>query len=216
MFQPQDYRDASGAYLSPVIGKNYEAGLKSDWMDSRLTASVSVFRTELDNAGEATTQTIQGSGDVAYIGRKGVVSRGVEFEVNGALTDNWQMTFGGTRYIAENRDGSTFNPQLPQTSFNLFSSYRLPTLQQLTLGGGVNWQTHIWNDVGGPEGNGTWRARQGSYALVDLFARYQVNKNLSLQGNLNNLFDKEYDTNVASSVVYGQPRNFAVTASYTF
>ncbi|WHU89940.1 ferric-rhodotorulic acid/ferric-coprogen receptor FhuE [Pantoea agglomerans] len=216
VFQPQDYRDASGAYLSPVIGKNYEAGLKSDWMDSHLTTSISVFRTELDNAGEATTQTIQGSGDVAYIGRKGVVSRGVEFEVNGALTDNWQMTFGGTRYIAENRDGSTFNPQLPQTSFNLFSSYRLPAMQQLTLGGGVNWQTHVWNDVGAPEGNGTWRARQGSYALVDLFARYQVNRNLSLQGNLNNLLDKEYDTNVASSVVYGQPRNFSVTASYTF
>lgn len=216
VFQPQDYRDVSGAYLSPVIGKNYEAGLKSDWMNSRFTTSLSVFRTELDNVGEATTQIVQGSGDVAYIGRKGVVSRGVEFEVNGALTDDWQMTFGGTRYIAENRDGTTFNPQLPQTSFNLFTSYRLPALQALTLGGGVNWQTHIWNDVGAPEGNGTWRARQGSYALVDLFARYQVNKNLSLQGNLNNLFDKAYDTSVASSVVYGEPRNFSVTASYTF
>lgn len=216
VFQPQDYRDVSGAYLSPVIGKNYEAGLKSDWLDSRLTTSISLFRTELDNAAEATTQTIQGSGDTAWIGRKGVVSRGVEFEINGAVTDNWQMTVGGTRYLAENRDGSTFNPQLPQTSFNLFSRYRLPALQPLTLGGGVRWQTHIWNDIAAPEGNGTWRARQGSYALVDLFARYEVSKNLSLQGNLNNLFDKAYDTNVASSVVYGEPRNISVTVSYTF
>lgn len=60
VFQPQDYRDASGAFLSPVIGKNYEAGLKSDWMDSRFTTSISVFRTELNNVGEATTQTVQG------------------------------------------------------------------------------------------------------------------------------------------------------------
>jgi len=58
-----------------------------------------------------------------------------------------QMTVGSTRYIAENRDGSTFNPQLLQTSFNLFSSYRLPMLQLLTLGGGVNWQTRVWHDV---------------------------------------------------------------------
>ncbi|MDI9726330.1 TonB-dependent receptor, partial [Acinetobacter baumannii] len=59
--------------------------------------------------------------------------------------------------------------------------------------------------------------RQGSYALVDLFARYDVTKNLSLQANLNNLFDKEYDENVDSTgIVYGEPRNFMLSAKYRF
>jgi outer membrane receptor for ferric coprogen and ferric-rhodotorulic acid len=215
VFQPQDHQDASGAFLSPVIGKNYEAGVKSDWFNSRLTTSVSVFRSELDNVGVATGQTVNNI--AVYEGKSGVVSRGVEFEVNGALTDNWQMTFGGTTYVAEDRDGENYNSQLPRTSFNLFTSYRLPMLDQLTLGGGVNWQSKTYKDVGGPDGNGTWRARQGSYALVDLFARYDVTKNLSVQGNLNNLFDKEYDENVGSGgIVYGSPRNFSVTASYRF
>jgi outer-membrane receptor for ferric coprogen and ferric-rhodotorulic acid len=217
VFQPQDYQDASGGYLSPVIGKNYEAGVKSDWLNSRLTTSISVFRSELDNVAEATGATNPDTGNAIYVGKSGVVSRGVEFEVNGALTDNWQMTFGGTTYVAEDRDGENYNSQLPRTSFNLFTSYRLPMLDQLTLGGGVNWQSKTYKDVGAPDGNGTWRARQGSYALVDLFARYDVTKNLSVQGNLNNLFDKEYDKNVGNGgIVYGTPRNFSVTASYRF
>ncbi|MDU6389935.1 MULTISPECIES: ferric-rhodotorulic acid/ferric-coprogen receptor FhuE [unclassified Pantoea] len=216
VFQPQDYRDSSGAFLSPVIGKNYEVGVKSDWLNSRLTTTVSVFRTELDNVGVDTGQVIPGSQSTAYEAKDGVVSRGVEFELNGALTDNWQMTFGGTTYLAEDRDGNAYNSQLPRTTFNLFTSYRLPMLDQLTLGGGVNWQTHTWQDVGAPEGNGTWHAKQGSYALVDLFARYEVNKNLSLQANLNNLFDKEYDTWVGAYNVYGAPRNFSVSATYRF
>ena len=87
---------------------------------------------------------------------------------------------------------------------------------RVTLAGRVNWHTHMLRDVDVPERTGTWHARQGTYALVDVFARYQLNNNLSLLVGVNNLFDKEYDTNVASSVVYGQPRNFAVTASYTF
>lgn len=217
VFQPQTYRDINGSYLSPQVGKNYEAGLKSDWFNSRLTASFSVFRIELDNVPQSTGRMIPGSTDTAYEGVDGTVSKGVEFEVNGALTDNWQMTFGGTRYIAEDGDGEAVNPNLPRSQLKLFTSYRLPMLQQLTLGGGVNWQNKVWNDAGAPEGNGTWRAEQGSFALVNLFGRYQVTKQLTLQANVNNLFDKKYDTSeLGSYIVYGEPRNVSVTASYRF
>jgi len=216
VFQPQDNLDASGSFLTPVVGKNYETGVKSDWFDSRLTTTISLFRTELDNA-PVDTGRYSESGSAIYETTDGVVSRGVEFEINGALTDNWQMTFGGTTYIAKDSKGEAYNSQLPRTSFNLFTHYRLPQFDKLTLGGGVNWQSKTWKDIGGPEGNGTWRVRQGSYALVDLFARYDVTKNLSLQANLKNLFDKEYDENVGSSgIVYGEPRSYSVTASYRF
>ena len=216
VFQPQDNLDAGGSFLTPIVGKNYEAGVKSDWFDSRLTTTLSVFRTELDNA-PVDTGRFSDSGSAIYETTDGVVSRGVEFEINGALTDNWQMTFGGTTYIAKDSKGEAYNSQLPRTSFNLFTQYRIPQFDKLTLGGGVNWQSKTWKDIGGPEGNGNWRVRQGSYALVDLFARYDVTKNLSLQANLKNLFDKEYDENVGSSgIVYGEPRSYSVTASYRF
>lgn len=46
--------------------------------------------------------------------------------------------------------------------------------------------------------------------------RWQVTKNFSVQGNINNLFDKTYDTNIDGSIVYGAPRNVSLTANYQF
>jgi len=215
IFQPQNVRDSSGTYLKPITGNNYEVGLKSDWLDSRLTTSLSVFRIEQDNLGQDSGVPISGgNGENAYTTVDGTVSKGVEFEINGALTDNWQMTFGATRYVAEDNEGNAVNPNLPRTSLKLFTRYRLPAMPELTVGGGVNWQNRIYKDT--VTAYGTFRAEQGSYALVDLFTRYQVTKNFSVQGNLNNLFDKTYDTNIDGSIVYGEPRNVSVTASYQF
>ena len=215
VFQPQDKRDSSGKYLTPITGNNYELGLKSDWMNSRLTTTLAIFRIEQDNLAQSTGTPIAGSnGETAYRTADGTVSKGVEFEINGALTDNWQMTFGATRYVAEDNEGKAVNPNLPRTSVKLFTRYSLPVMPELTVGGGVNWQNRVYTDTVTPYG--TFRAEQGSYALVDLFSRYQVTKNFALQGNINNLFDKTYDTNVEGSVVYGEPRNFSITASYQF
>lgn len=216
VFKPQTYRDSSGSYLSPVTGKNYEAGVKSDWLSSRLTTSLAIFRIEQDNVAQSTGHVIPGTAETAYFPAQGTVSKGIEFEVNGAVTDNLQMTFGATRYVAEDSKGEAVNPMLPRTSVKLFAAYNPPALRELTVGGGVNWQTHTWQDVAGPEGNGTLHAEQGSYALVNLFGRYQLTKQLSLQANLNNLFDKRYDTSVSQYVVYGAPRNVSVTANYRF
>ena len=215
IFQPQNYRDSSGKYLAPITGNNYEVGLKSDWMDSRLTTTLAVFRIEQDNVAQSTGSPIAGSNnETAYKAVDGTVSKGVEFEINGAITDNWQMTFGATRYVAEDSEGNAVNPNLPRTSVKLFSSYRLRAVPELTVGGGVNWQNRVYTDTATPFG--TFRAEQGSYALVDLFTRYQVTKNFSVQGNVNNLLDKTYDTNIEGSIVYGEPRNFSITANYSF
>lgn len=125
------------------------------------------------------------------------------------------MSFGATRYVAEDSEGVAVNSDLPRTSVKMFTSYRLPMLPDLTVGGGVNWQNHTWADV--PVASGTLRSEQGSYALVDLFARYHVTKALSVQANLDNLFDKTYETNVNSrTYVFGEPRNFSVSANYSF
>ena len=270
IFQPQNDRDSSGKYLAPITGNNYELGLKSDWMNSRLTTTLAIFRIEQDNVAQSTGTPIPGSnGETAYKAVDGTVRfggsyskqnnryfsswanifpdeigsfynfngnfpqtdwspqslaqddtthmksfKGVEFELNGAITDNWQLTFGATRYIAEDNEGNAVNPNLPRTTVKMFTSYRLPVMPELTVGGGVNWQNRVYTDTVTPYG--TFRAEQGSYALVDLFTRYQVTKNFSLQGNVNNLFDKTYDTNVEGSIVYGTPRNFSITGTYQF
>ena len=216
IFKPQTYRNAQGAYLSPVTGKSYETGIKGDWMNSRITASLAVFRIEQDHLGATDYALVPGSTDYAYYEQNGTVSKGVEFEINGAVTDNLQMTFGATRYVAKDGEDAALNPTQPRTSLKLFTSYRLPMLQDLTVGGGVNWQTHTWDNVAGPGGTSTLYAEQGSYALVDLFGRYQVTKQLSVQANLNNLFDKTYNIDVGRNTVYGEPRNVSISANYRF
>lgn len=215
IFQPQTWRDRDGRYLSPVTGKNYETGLKSDWYDGRLTATFALFRIEQENAAQADGDNfVNGSSEQAYYATKGAVSKGAEFELNGAVTDNLQMTFGATRYVATDSDGR-FNSNMPQTSFKLFTRYQLPALRELTVGGGVNWQNRTFQDVTGPDGEAT-RVYQSSYPLASLFARYQVNKQIAIQANVNNLFDRSYYSWLSDYAVYGAERNYSVSASYAF
>lgn len=214
IFQPQTYRDSSGHYLSPVTGKSYETGLKSAWFDGRLTATMAIFRIEQNNVGEAVDGVyVNNSSEQAYAATKGARSKGAEFELNGALTDNLQLTFGATRYVARDSDGR-YNPNQPQTDFKLFTSYRLPVLPELTIGGGINWQNRVFDDLTAPDGS-TQRVYQGSYLLANLFARYQVTKQVAVQANVDNLFDRTYYAYM-SNYVYGEPRNFSVSVSYQF
>ncbi|EKK3975334.1 ferric-rhodotorulic acid/ferric-coprogen receptor FhuE [Cronobacter sakazakii] len=215
IFQPSGQRDVNSEFLDPTTGKAYEAGLKADWFNTRLTASLAVFRIEQDNVAVNTGVIIPGSGgQTAYKSVDGTVSKGVELELNGALTDNWQLTFGASRYVAEAGDGVAVNPDQPRTTMKLFTRYQLPTLPALTIGGGARWQTKTWQDIAGP--NGDTRISQNGYTVVDLFTRYQATKNLAVQANLNNVFDKAYYDYLGTYGVYGAPRNFSVTASYSF
>ncbi|EOC0110322.1 ferric-rhodotorulic acid/ferric-coprogen receptor FhuE [Cronobacter sakazakii] len=215
IFQPSGQRDVNSEFLDPTTGKAYEAGLKADWFNTRLTASLAVFRIEQDNVAVNTGVIIPGSGgQTAYKSVDGTVSKGVELELNGALTDNWQLTFGASRYVAEAGDGVAVNPDQPRTTMKLFTRYQLPTLPALTVGGGARWQTKTWQDIAGP--NGDTRISQNGYTVVDLFTRYQATKNLAVQANLNNVFDKAYYDYLGTYGVYGAPRNFSVTASYSF
>jgi len=55
---------------------------------------------------------------------------------------------------------------------------------------------------------------QGTYATWALRAGYDITPNLSLALNVNNVFDKRYDSTVGQSGYgnfYGEPRNVMVT-----
>ncbi len=215
IFAPQTKRSVDGSWLSPVTGKNYETGLKADWADGRLTTNFAVFRIEQENAAEEVSgEFVNGSSEQAYRSTSGAVSKGAEFEVNGAVTDNLQLTFSATRYVATDSDGR-YNSFAPQTQLKLFTRYRVPVMPELTIGGGANWQNRVYKDVTGPDGE-TQRLYQSSYPLVSLFAQYQVTKQLAVQANVNNLFDREYYSYLDDTAVYGEPRNVSVSMTYAF
>ncbi len=212
IFQPQTARDRNDRYLDPVDGKSYEVGVKGAWFDNRLNASLAVFRIEQDNVAQVTSEPILGRpGEFASIAARGTVSRGFEFEVNGELAPGWNATFGASRYVAKDINDADINTNLPQTALKLFTSYTPQSLQELTVGGGANWQNRIYYAV-----PAYGRIEQSGYALVSAFVRYRISPKFSVQANLNNLLDKKYLSQINGYGAYGDGRNGSLTFTWSF
>ncbi|MFT4193096.1 TonB-dependent receptor domain-containing protein [Ottowia sp.] len=123
------------------------------------------------------------------------------------------MQGGYTRVLTKDSSGNRLNGDQPKHQFKLYTSWTPASLNRLTVGGGVTWESSTYADWV----DESWRSlyTQKSYAVVNLMARYAFSKQLTLTVNLNNVFDKVYRTEV-SSHNYGAPRNFMATLQYKF
>lgn len=218
IFNPQDARDRTGRYLDPITGKNFELGIKSSLNDGRINTSLAVFRIQQDNLAQADGDFIvPGRLDQAYYGAKGVESTGFDAEVSGEVLPGWNVFGGFTHYTAKDATDVAVNTHLPRTLMRLFTTYRLSgAWKDLTLGGGVNWQSGNHSIADGPDGKE--RVGQGAYGLVSLMVRYQFDPRTSLQVNLNNVFDKAYYSQIGyfSDAAWGAPRNVMATLNHKF
>lgn len=227
IFTPQSGKDVSGKPIIPIVGKNYEVGIKGEYFDGALNASLAVFRIDQENRqvqiGAANCPQM-----TCYEASGEVRSQGIDFELQGALTDHWQIgtgyTYARVHTIKDEKNPASVNKPLksdtPEHQFKLFTTYRFQgPLEKLRVGGGITWQSRMYNDI--PVDGGNYRLVQGSYAVTDLLAGYQVNQHLDLQLNANNIFDRKYYSSISKSVDYGgdtfgDPRNLMLTAKYSF
>lgn len=215
IFNPQNAQDRNGDFLDPLEGENYEAGIKAEYLQGRVNASLSVFRIEQDNLAQTDAGfLIPGTTNQASFAAEGTTSKGFEVEVSGAITDNWNLMVGWSQFQAEDADGTAVNTNYPRRTATLFTTYRM---NQLTVGGGVNWESSNYTLATNPLGQSE-KLKQDSYALVRLMAKYQMTPALSAQLNINNLFDEKYYTNIGfySQLAYGAPRNANLTLKYDF
>ncbi|MGO3843115.1 MAG: TonB-dependent siderophore receptor [Alcaligenes pakistanensis] len=218
IFQPQSYRDANGSYLDPVQGKSYELGLKSEHFEGRLNTSLALFRIEQDNVAEQDgDKTVPGTPDFAYRGAKGVTSEGFELQASGEIQPGWQLSAGFSRTLVRNAEGGAFQPFRPQNLAHLQTSYVVPgTEGKLSVGGGLQWRSHIYTDRKVAP-NIEARRAQGSIVLANVMAHYRFSSSLSAQLNVNNLFDKKYVDLVSDSQgFYGAPQKIMLTMKYQF
>ncbi|MGF6348036.1 ferric-rhodotorulic acid/ferric-coprogen receptor FhuE [Variovorax sp. W2I14] len=216
IFQPQNYRDATGSYLDPVTGKSYEIGLKGEHLNGKLNTSIAVFRAEQENVAQRDgTRLVPNSTEGAYYGARGVTSKGIELQVSGELAPGWQLNAGIARTLGRQGNGDRINTTMPTTQATLFTTYRLPgEWHRLTLGGGINWQNRAYYAYS--VGDLDLRYQQGSRAVVSLMARYAFTPKLALQLNIENIFDKKYYSNIDGQAYFGTPRNAVATLSYAF
>nr|WP_238552736.1 TonB-dependent receptor [Pseudomonas sp. GM80] len=221
IYQPQLSKDASRQVLDPVQGDSYEAGIKAEYFEGRLNASFSVFRIEQDNVAE---QVSGFDNQAVYRAVQGATTKGFEFEVAGEIAEGWNLSAGYAYNHTRDAKGepvyaSILQTTAPEQLVRLFSSYRLSgAWQNLTLGGGVSWQSEFFGNVFQPTAGQNVRITQDSYYLVDAMARYRFNDHLSTTLNVKNLFDKTYYTGLGNfgTGFYGEPRSLQLTARWDF
>ncbi|WP_216935232.1 MULTISPECIES: TonB-dependent siderophore receptor [unclassified Acinetobacter] len=191
----QAYKD-----LDPEESRTFEIGTKWDLLDEKLNLTAAVFRTEKQNTRiqlDAGTYTNGGETQVD----------GIELGLNGQITDKWAVSAGYAYLDSENvNPGPSCNRQgvctpdnpakgkqmqsVPKNSATLWTTYAVtPTL---TLGTGAVAMDKVYGDPA----NTKWVP---GYARYDAMARYNVNKNVDLQLNVNNLSDKRYFTKAYAS-----------------
>jgi len=221
LFRPQNFKDRNDRFLDPETGSNLEAGIKGEYLDGGLNASLALFEAKKTHLAELDTSVPQGfllpDGSQAYIARgDGVKARGVDFDLAGNITPQWNASAGYTFLRARTADGQRAVPQQPRHLLRVASSWRFAgALDGLHLGASASRQSGTYN---------TWvRANKGkivqpSYTVLNLMARYEFSPRLQLQLNVNNALDKEYFRNVGfyDGVVWAEPRNITATLRARF
>ena len=169
--------------FEPEKFTNYELGAK--WsVKPGLLATASIFRLERDNT-RATDPNNTGLTVLTGASR----TEGFELNIIGEITPTWHANIGYTYLDGEITSQSTFGAegqrlqQLPKHNFSAWNRFDLT--EKFAVGFGVIYQdeqfTSFSNAVTLPD---YWR--------VDAAAYYDLNERVSVQVNIENLFDETY------------------------
>ena len=186
--------------LEPEKARTYEIGTKWDLLNDKLNLTAAIFRTEKQNTRiQLDPQTYTNGGDSKV--------DGIELGLSGNITDKWAVSAGYTYLDSEStnpgpscsRAGVCTYPNLakgkqlpnvPKNSATLWTTYKV--LPQVTLGAGAI----AMDKVNGNATNTKWVP---GYVRYDAMAKYEVNKSVNVQLNVNNLSDVRYFSKAYSS-----------------
>ncbi|VVN93761.1 TonB-dependent siderophore receptor [Pseudomonas fluorescens] len=228
IFKPQSNRDSNRKYLEPVVGSNYELGLKGSLLEERLNLATALFWSKQDNVAELDDSVppdpVTGE-EFFKSGGKGNKVQGFEAEVSGEVMAGWNMTAGYTYTHSANGEKQRANTNQPLNMLRLSTAYRLPgDWQALTVGGAVNWQSDVYRAASRPIGRdadgevitASANIRQEAYSVVRLMSRYEFDRHLSASLNVDNLFDEKYYDNVGfyNGVFWGDPRTVTLSLDW--
>ncbi|MNI39050.1 Fe(3+)-pyochelin receptor precursor [compost metagenome] len=221
VFQPQAVSnlDINNNIIKPLEGKQHELGIKGEFLDGALNASLAAFQIEEENRAipdmnDPDSRAVVASGKAR--------TRGFEAELSGQMTPDWFLTANFThtykRYDSPNEQLQTY---LPKNMLRVWSLYKLPgELEKWSVQGGVSVVSETYNklDVPGIGMDGT-KLRQGGYALYDAGIGYQITQNFSADLLATNLTDKKYFQRINTfqdGNIFGDPRAVSMTLRAKF
>ena len=207
-FKPNNGLDRNDRAFDPEQGIGYEAGLKLDLLDDRLSATLAAFHLTKENV--LTADPVDASFQAAAGEAR---SQGFDLQVSGQLSDALRL-IGAFAFInAEVTDGDQALPTgsrllgVAQQSGSLLGVYEFQDgwLRGSDIGAAFNY-------VGDRSGQAGSDFSLPAYHTVDLLAHYAFSPRIKVGANLNNLLDEKYYERSYSNlwVMPGEPRNLSV------
>lgn len=217
---------ANNVALAPQRGTQYEGGLKFEFFDKRLLATLAyydIIKTNIPYTDPATLTT-------RLIGA--AESKGIEFDVSGRVNDNWSLIANFTHddvrvtkagYADPTTEQSTEAPVIgnrlpvvPTNAGNFWAKYEADgPLQGLSVAGGVN-------VIGAAQGDNANSFRLPMHTLVNGMIAYKLpfaDGKLTAQLNVSNLFNTTYwqaSQNFRTAIYPGPPRTILASLRYEF
>lgn len=199
-FRPNDSTSASGDFLPPEEGKGYEVGVKTEWLEGKLSATLAYF--------DITKQNVAAS-DPAFPGLNFSIatgkqrSRGVELDAIGEILPGWKI-IASYAYVdaevTEDTDPELVGSRLagiPKHSGSLWTTYEIQKGNLQGLGFGIG-----FNYVGEREGGLPNSFEVDSFFLTNAAIFYRRD-NWRFALNFKNLFDVDYIDAVRDSRIRG-------------
>ena len=138
-FNPNDSRTASGQALEPSRATQYEVGIKTEWLNKQLSATLAAY--DITKTNVATTDP---SNTDYSIAAGQVKSRGIELDIVGKILPGWNVIASfahNDAYVTKDNSIPVGNRLVNAARYNasLFTSYEIQTgsLKGLGFGAGL-------------------------------------------------------------------------------
>ena len=200
------------ALFQPERGTQYEAGIKADWLDRRLSTTLAFYQITRSNV--LTADLINPNFSIQTGEQR---SRGIELDIVGEVLPGWKIAAGYAYTDAEITADNTFAVgnqinNVPRHAVSLWTTYELQSGSLKGLGAGLGLF------YGGErQGDLDNSFQLPSYIRTDASLFYRRD-NFRIGLNIENLFDIRYFETGESPlrVYYGAPFTVRGTISWTF
>lgn len=228
------YQDVNGNALGNERIDQFEAGIKSDWINNRLRFNLTLYKINNKNMNIRAVEVDENGVviQLPYYFKGGNDERkGIEVELAGRILENLEAVAGYAYIDARYKEHTTFVEgsmpnNTPRNTANIWLRYSLVEgpLKSLTFSAGAYYigerPNNDWTQRGIDfhaitPGQAPWYMK--AYTTVNAQISYNLTENFAARVLVNNLFDAEgYNAYRTAYINRINPRNFAAVLSYRF
>jgi len=216
-FNPQWFsKDALGNPVEPETGENWEAGIKAELIEGRLTGMISAYHLTRENLATSNLSTPDPFDSIVSGEQR---SQGIEVEAAWRITPSWDLTLAYSYTDAEITEDNTLPvgfrlAGVPEHAFSAWMKYTIREGTFKGLGFGIGGRYYS-----AQQGDQTYTTnfQLPAYGVIDAAISYERGP-FHAQINVTNLLDREYYVGAYSDlyVLPGEPLNVRATVGWKF